>query len=388
MRAGLRGAVALAALCLRGRRRRAAGDRELGEYLSSECVTCHQLSGQFDGIPSIVGPRRAGTDRSAHRISRQDPRQPGDAGDRRQIQRRGDRRARELLRQHRTRKIRAHRRPDGEQSATVHNDPWRGRNDHQSDANSRPACWPPVSSPCRACCAPRPSRRVVVIGGGPGGATVAKYVARDSQGAIDVTMVEPLEKFITCFHSNLVLGDIRSLDSITHRLQARRLRREARPPDGGRDRSRQEAGAAGRRQHARLRPAGGRRPASTSSSTSVPGYSEAAAEIMPHGWKPGAQTLLLKKQLDALEDGSTIVMLAPPNPYRCPPGPYERVSVMAHGAEGQGPHQVEDHRHRSEGQVLQDGAVPGGLAEALSGHDRMDGPEDARRRQVGRSRRR
>ena len=63
---------------------------------------------------------------------------------------------------------------------------------------------------------------------------------------------------------------------------------------------------------------------------SVPGYSEAAAEIMPHAWKPGAQTELLVNKLNALNDGDTIVMIAPPNPYRCPPGPYERVSMFAH----------------------------------------------------------
>ena len=69
---------------------------------------------------------------------------------------------------------------------------------------------------------------------------------------------------------------------------------------------------------------------------SVPGYSEEASEIMPHAWKPGPQTQLLKKQLDALEDGATIVMVAPPNPYRCPPGPYERVSMMAHVLKAKG----------------------------------------------------
>ncbi len=56
--------------------------------------------------------------------------------------------------------------------------------------------------------------KLVVIGGGPAGATVAKYVARDSQGAIDVTLVEPLDKFVTCFHSNLFLGGYRSYDSL------------------------------------------------------------------------------------------------------------------------------------------------------------------------------
>ncbi len=57
---------------------------------------------------------------------------------------------------------------------------------------------------------------------------------------------------------------------------------------------------------------------------------------MPHAWKAGPQTQLLKKQLDALKDGALIVMVAPPNPYRCPPGPYERVSMMAHVLKAKG----------------------------------------------------
>jgi NADPH-dependent 2,4-dienoyl-CoA reductase/sulfur reductase-like enzyme len=63
---------------------------------------------------------------------------------------------------------------------------------------------------------------------------------------------------------------------------------------------------------------------------SVPGYSEAAADVMPHAWKAGRQTELLKAQLEKVGNGQQIVMVAPPNPYRCPPGPYERVSMMAH----------------------------------------------------------
>jgi len=170
--------------------------------------------------------------------------------------------------------------------------------------------------------------RVVVIGGGPGGATVAKYVARDSQGAIDVTMVEPLEKFITCFHSNLFLGDMRSMESITHPYKlggygVKHVRQMAAAID--RDKKQVRLADGSTLDYDRLVVA----PGIDIKFDSVPGYSEAAADIMPHGWKPGAQTLLVKKQLDALEDGSTIVMLAPPNPYRCPPGPYERVSVMA-----------------------------------------------------------
>ena len=99
---------------------------------------------------------------------------------------------------------------------------------------------------------------------------------------------------------------------------------------------------------------------------SVPGYSEAAAQIMPHAWKPGPQTQLLKRQLDAVEDGGVIVMVAPPNPYRCPPGPYERVSMMAHVLKAKG--------HRNSRIIVLDpkdtfskqAPVPGGLGKALS----------------------
>ncbi|UYO53461.1 NAD(P)/FAD-dependent oxidoreductase [Rhodopseudomonas palustris] len=169
---------------------------------------------------------------------------------------------------------------------------------------------------------------VVVIGGGPGGATVAKYVARDSQGAVEVTMIEPLETFVTCFHSNLYLGDMRSFESISHGYKlgsygVKHVRQFAAAIDRDKKEVRLADGSAV--PYDRLVMA----PGIDIKFDSVPGYSEAAAEIMPHGWKPGAQTKLVKKQLDALQDGATIVMVAPPNPYRCPPGPYERVSVMA-----------------------------------------------------------
>ena len=62
----------------------------------------------------------------------------------------------------------------------------------------------------------------------------------------------------------------------------------------------------------------------------LPGYDEAAAEKMPHAWKAGEQTLLLRRQLEAMEDGGVVVMSAPANPFRCPPGPYERASLIAH----------------------------------------------------------
>lgn len=177
--------------------------------------------------------------------------------------------------------------------------------------------------------------RLVVIGGGPAGATVAKYVARDSQGAIDVTLVEPLDKFVTCFHSNLFLGGFRDFASITHPYKlapygVKHVRQTASAID--RDKKQVRLADGSTLDYDRLVVA----PGIDLKFDSVPGYSEAAAEVMPHAWKPGAQTELLKKQLDSLSDGATIVMVAPPNPYRCPPGPYERVSCMAHVLKSKG----------------------------------------------------
>lgn len=177
--------------------------------------------------------------------------------------------------------------------------------------------------------------RLVVIGGGPAGATVAKYVARDSQGAIDVTLVEPLDKFVTCFHSNLFLGGFRDFASITHPYKlapygVKHVRQTASAID--RDKKQVRLADGSTLDYDRLVVA----PGIDLKFDSVPGYSEAAAEVMPHAWRPGAQTELLKKQLDSLSDGATIVMVAPPNPYRCPPGPYERVSCMAHVLKSKG----------------------------------------------------
>ena len=172
--------------------------------------------------------------------------------------------------------------------------------------------------------------KLVVIGGGPGGGTVARYVNKDHKGAIDVTLVEPQKKFTTCFFSNIYVGGYRSFASITHgydkvRKEGVKLVHEA---AASIDRDKREVVLAGGKRipYDRLVVA----PGIDIKFDSVPGYSEAAAQVMPHAWKPGPQTELLVKKLNALKDGDTIVMIAPPNPYRCPPGPYERVSMFAH----------------------------------------------------------
>ena len=172
---------------------------------------------------------------------------------------------------------------------------------------------------------------VVVVGGGAGGATAARLVAKNSNGAVDVTLVQDTPTYTSCFFSNLYLGGFRDFDSITHSYDdlvnnyginlvtglATAVDREARTVTMA------DGSSVG---YDRLIIA----PGIDFKFDSVPGYSEADVEIAPHAWKAGSQTTILKAKLDALEDGQNIIMIPPPNPYRCPPGPYERVSMMAH----------------------------------------------------------
>jgi len=172
--------------------------------------------------------------------------------------------------------------------------------------------------------------KVVVIGGGPGGGTAARYIAKESNGAIDVTLIEPQKTFTTCFFSNLYVGGFRDYKSLTHTYDKVKKGgvKVVHAAATAIDRDKKQVVIAGgqRIPYDRLLVA----PGIDLKFDSVPGYSEAAAQIMPHAWKPGAQTQLLVKKLNALKDGDQIVMIAPPNPYRCPPGPYERVSMFAH----------------------------------------------------------
>ena len=173
--------------------------------------------------------------------------------------------------------------------------------------------------------------RVVVVGGGPGGATAARYIAKDSNGEIDVTLIDANESFTTCFFSNLYLGDFQSFDDITHnwdQLVANHGINKITAYATGVDRAAKTVSLHNGEtvEYDRLVLS----PGIDIVYDSVPGYSQDVAEIAPHAWQAGRQTQILKEKLDALEDGQHIVMVAPPNPYRCPPGPYERVSMFAH----------------------------------------------------------
>jgi NADPH-dependent 2,4-dienoyl-CoA reductase/sulfur reductase-like enzyme len=179
--------------------------------------------------------------------------------------------------------------------------------------------------------------KVVVVGGGPGGATAAKYIARDAGGAIEVTLVEPARQFVTCFHSNLYLGGFKSLDAITHgydKLASAYGIRLAHQTADAIDREKRSVRLAdgSALSYDKLVVS----PGIDLKYDSVPGWGQAHEETMPHAWKAGKQTEILKARLEAVPDGGLIVMLAPPNPYRCPPGPYERVSMMAHVLKAKG----------------------------------------------------
>lgn len=179
--------------------------------------------------------------------------------------------------------------------------------------------------------------RVVVIGGGAGGATAARYIAKDSEGAIDVTLIDSADKFTTCFFSNLYLGGYRDFESITHSYDKLESNYGIKKVTGwaaaiDRDARTVTMADGSKIPYDRLVVS----PGIDLIWDSVPGYSEEAAEIAPHAWKAGPQTQLLKAKLDAIENGQQIVMVAPPNPYRCPPGPYERVSMMAHVLKSKG----------------------------------------------------
>jgi sulfide dehydrogenase [flavocytochrome c] flavoprotein chain len=176
----------------------------------------------------------------------------------------------------------------------------------------------------------QPSARVVVVGGGFGGATCAKYIRR-LDPAIEVTLVEPRRQFITCPFSNAVIAGLRDLDSVTYGYDGLRQRHGVRVVHAGATaidptahRITLDDGNVMTYDRLVLSPGielrwGG-----------IEGYDAAASEVFPHAWEAGPQTVLLRRQLEAMPDGGLVVIAAPAEPYRCPPGPYERASLIAH----------------------------------------------------------
>ena len=170
--------------------------------------------------------------------------------------------------------------------------------------------------------------RVVVVGGGFGGATAAKYLKRFDP-TIGVTLVEPSKRFVTCPFSNTVIGGINTIDTITHNYDALTARGvevvhdSAAAVDVAKNEVRLATGGSIGFERCIVSPGVDFR------WEAIEGLDASTAERIPHAWKAGAQTLLLRKQLEAMPDGGVFVISPPVNPFRCPPGPGERISLVA-----------------------------------------------------------
>jgi NADPH-dependent 2,4-dienoyl-CoA reductase/sulfur reductase-like enzyme len=169
--------------------------------------------------------------------------------------------------------------------------------------------------------------KVVVIGGGFAGATCARFLSRHG---LDVALVERNRTYVSCPMSNAVVTGLRPMDGQKF----------------GYDMVRAEGVAVIHEHAARIDPQARQvrldngtvleydrlvlAPGIDMRFDALPGYDAAVAENVPHAWKAGPQTTLLQRQLEEMEDGGVVVMSVPPVPYRCPPGPYERASLIAH----------------------------------------------------------
>jgi NADPH-dependent 2,4-dienoyl-CoA reductase/sulfur reductase-like enzyme len=173
----------------------------------------------------------------------------------------------------------------------------------------------------------RRGRRVIVIGGGWGGATAAKYV-RMQDPAIEVILLEPNDKFVSCPFSNLVVSGVRSIESLTfgydelrkrHGVKIMRESATAIEPDAHRVRL-----ARGFLTYDRLIVA----PGIDFQTEQIEGLAAAGDRVL-HAWKAGPQTVALAQQLKEMRDDGVFVLSVPPAAYRCPPGPYERACQVA-----------------------------------------------------------
>lgn len=172
--------------------------------------------------------------------------------------------------------------------------------------------------------------RVVVVGGGFAGATTAKTL-RLLVPSLQITLVEPKAAYFTCPASNWLLGGLATLSQLAVDYRALQDRYGISVVNDSAERIEAEK--------RRVRLAGGGwlnydrlilAPGIDFLWDKIAGYGPELAESFPHAWQAGRQTELLARQLQAMPDGGTAIIVAPDNPYRCPPGPYERASMMAH----------------------------------------------------------
>ena len=175
----------------------------------------------------------------------------------------------------------------------------------------------------------RPGHHVVVVGGGFGGATAAKYLRMWSEGSVEVTLIERNAEFVSCPISNLVVGGVKQLSDITvsyANLASRWGVRVITDEVVALDADKRSVTTA---RHGII---GYDRVVLSPGIDFVPGAVaglEGREALIPHAWKAGPQTLALRRQLADMPDGGVFVMSIPKAPFRCPPGPYERACVVA-----------------------------------------------------------
>lgn len=182
----------------------------------------------------------------------------------------------------------------------------------------------------RAFAEPVRSKHVVIVGGGFAGATCAKYLRR-ADPTIQVTLIERERNYVTPPSSNLVVAGLQPLKDLTVSYDKLQRNHGVRVVFGD---------------AVSIDPAG-RTVALKSGETlaydrlvvapgidfkyeDIEGYSAQAATVMPHAWKAGSQTALLRRQLEQMSNGGTVIITVPPAPIRCPPGPYERASLIGY----------------------------------------------------------
>ncbi|MCX7180028.1 MAG: NAD(P)/FAD-dependent oxidoreductase [Proteobacteria bacterium] len=176
---------------------------------------------------------------------------------------------------------------------------------------------------------PKTGRRVVVVGGGSGGAIAAKYI-RKTDPSIEVVLIEAEKSYIACPLSNLVLAGIRTLEENTITVSKMAANHGIKliydTVTAVDAEAKKVICSAGAIAYDKLVLS----PGIDYRFEEIEGYDPAKTpEIMPHAWKAGPQTLLLKKQLTDMKDGGVVVITIPQAPFRCPPGPYERVNMIA-----------------------------------------------------------
>ncbi len=171
-------------------------------------------------------------------------------------------------------------------------------------------------------------KKVVVVGGGTGGATAAKYI-RMLDPSVEVTLIEQNKHYFTCYMSNEVLSGDRGMDDIKHGYEGLKkhgvnvVHDTVTAIDPAKKMVMTKGGGKFAYDRAVLSPG------IDFKWETIEGYDAKVAEKIPHAYKAGPQTANLRKQLVDMKDGGTVIIAPPPNPFRCPPGPYERASQIA-----------------------------------------------------------